>query len=40
MANNKKEITINSSVAEYLTYMASTGSSSDGFEMRYGDENI
>lgn len=40
MANKKKEITIHSSAAEYLTYVASTGSSSDSFEMRYEDENI
>ena len=36
----KKEITIHSSAAEYLTYVASTGSNSDSFEMRYEDENI
>ena len=40
MANNKREITIHSSDAEYLTYVASTGSNSDSFEMRYEDENI
>ena len=40
MTNKKKEITIHSSAAEYLTYVASTGSSSDSFEMRYEDENI
>ena len=40
MANKKKEITIHSSAVEYLTYVASTGSSSDSFEMRYEDENI
>ena len=40
MANNKKGITIHSSAAEYLTYVASTGSNSDSFEMRYEDENI
>lgn len=40
MANNKREITIHSSAAEYLTYIASTGSNSDSFEMRYEDENI
>ena len=40
MANNKREITIHSSAAEYLTYVASTGSNSDSFEMRYEDENI
>ena len=40
MTNQKKEITIHSSAAEYLTYVASTGSNSDSFEMRYEDENI
>ena len=40
MENNKREITIHSSAAEYLTYVASTGSNSDSFEMRYEDENI
>ena len=40
MTNKKKEITIHSSAAEYLTYVSSTGSNSDSFEMRYEDENI
>ncbi len=40
MTNKKKEITIHSSAAEYLTYVASTGSNSARFEMRYEDENI
>ena len=40
MTNKKKEITIHCSAAEYLTYVASTGSNSDSFEMRYEDENI
>ena len=40
MANKKREITIHSSAAEYLIYVASTGNSSDSFEMRYEDENI
>ena len=39
MTNKKKEITIHSSAAEYLTYVASTGSNSDSFELRYEDEN-
>lgn len=34
------EITIRSSAAEYLTYVAATGSNDDGIEMRYEDENI
>lgn len=36
----KKEITIRSSAAEYLTYVASVGDSNDSIEMRYEDENI
>ena len=35
-----KEITIHSSAAEYLTYVASIGDQSDSIEMRYEDENI
>lgn len=40
MANKKSEITIHSSAAEYLTYVASVGDQADSFEMRYEDENI
>ncbi len=36
----KNEITIRSSAAEYLTFVASTGDSQDSFEMRYEEENI
>ena len=36
----KKEITIRSSAAEYLTYVASVGSEENSIEMRYEDENI
>ena len=36
----KYEITIRSSAAEYLTYVASVGDQQDGVEMRYEDENI
>ena len=36
----KNEITIRSSAAEYLTFVASTGESDTSFEMRYEDENI
>ena len=36
----KKEITISSSAAEYLTYIAAVGDSSESFEMRYENENI
>jgi hypothetical protein len=37
---NTKEITIRSSAAEYLTFVAATGNSQDSVEMRYEDENI
>lgn len=41
MSNKKKEeITIRSSAAEYLTYVASVGSAESNVEMRYEDENI
>ncbi len=40
MKNKKDEITIRSSAAEYLTYVASTGDKQDSVEMRYEDENI
>jgi hypothetical protein len=35
-----KEITIRSSAAEYLTYVASIGDNPQSFEVRYEDENI
>ena len=37
---NKNEITIRSSAAEYLTYVASVGGEESSVEMRYEDENI
>lgn len=40
MAKKKDEITIRSSAAEYLTYVASVGDQHDSIEMRYEDENI
>ena len=40
MAKKKDEITIRSSAAEYLTYVASVGAQQDSIEMRYEDENI
>ena len=40
MAKKKEEITIRSSTAEYLTYVASVGDAETSFEMRYEDENI
>ena len=36
----KDEITIRSSAAEYLTYVASVGEQQDSVEMRYEDDNI
>ena len=40
MKKKKGEITIRSSAAEYLTYVASVGDQQDSVEMRYEDENI
>ena len=41
MAKKKKnDITIRSSAAEYLTFVASTGDDQGSFEMRYQEENI
>lgn len=40
MPKKKEEITIHSSAAEYLTYVAAVGDSADSMEMRYEDENI
>lgn len=41
MAKNKNnEVTIRSSAAEYLTYVASVGEESQNIEVRYEDENI
>ena len=40
MAKKKEDITIRSSAAEYLTYVASVGDRQDSVEMRYEDENI
>ena len=40
MAKKKDEITIRSSAAEYLTYIASVGDQQDSIEMCYEDENI
>ena len=36
----KNEITIRSSAAEYLTYVASIGEQESSIEVRYEDENI
>ena len=40
LAKKKDEISIRSSAAEYLTFVASTGECDTSFEMRYEDENI
>ncbi len=40
MSKKGKELTIRSSAAEYLTFVASTGDSTESIEMRYEDENI
>ena len=36
----KKEVTIRSSAAEYLTFVAATGDTKESVEVRYEDENI
>ena len=38
--NEKKEITIHSAAAEYLTFVAASGNAAESFEIRYQDENI
>lgn len=38
--SKKKEISIRSSAAEYLTFVAATGEQANSIEMRYEDENI
>ena len=40
MKKKKDEVTIRSSAAEYLTYVASVGDQQDSIEMRYENENI
>ena len=40
LTKKKDEVSIQSSAAEYLTYVASIGDQSDSIEMRYEDENI
>ena len=40
MKKKKGEVTIRSSAAECLTYVASIGDQQDSIEMRYEDENI
>ena len=38
--NEKKEVSVRSSAAEYLTFIAASGESEDRVEVRYEDENI
>ena len=40
MNKKKDEVSIRSSAAEYLTYVATVGNQQDSIEMRYEDENI
>lgn len=40
MGKKKVEVTIHSSAAEYLTYVAAVGGTDESMEMRYEDENI
>jgi hypothetical protein len=40
MGRKNNEITIHSSAAEYLTYVAAVGSDERSFEMRYENENV
>jgi len=40
MKKQTKEITIRSSAAEYLIFVADSGDSSQNIEIRYEDENI
>ena len=40
MNKKKDEMSIRSSAAEYLTYVATVGDQQDSIEMRYEDENI
>ena len=40
MEKKNNDITIRSSAAEYLTYIASIGDQKDSIEVRYEDENI
>ena len=40
MQQKNKRITIRSSAAEYLTFIAATGDDKNAVEVRYEDENI
>ena len=37
---SKAQVSLRSSAAEYLTYVASVGDGEESFEIRYEDENI
>ena len=36
--SSRKDITIHSSAAEYLTFVAASGDAAESFEIRYEDE--
>ena len=40
MKGKRSDVSVRSSAAEYLTYVAATGASDESIEMRYEDENI
>ena len=40
MKKKKDDLSIRSSAAEYLTYVAAVGDQQESMEMRYEDENI
>ena len=40
MSKNKNELTIHSSAAEYLTYVAATGDNPESFEMRLSERKF
>lgn len=40
MSKKKTEISVRSSAAEYLTFIAATGDNPESIEVRYEDENI
>lgn len=40
MTKKSNKITVRSSTAEYLAYVATVGDQQDSIEMRYEDENI
>ena len=40
MKGKRSDVSVRSSAAEYLTYVAAAGASDESIEMRYEDENI